>query len=280
MQANDLSVVPVERSTARALKPGFSLLEVGFLIVILAGAFGAIAWYTVSTFRRQLADAAFQSPLPDVRVAKEEAIPDSKAYKKPYDFSTDWFTYDIPVWEVVLAPYKAKPGIHYLEVGLYEGRSALWALENILTHPTARLTGVDPFLGPYKEKYFANIERSGASDKVTTITGYSQVVLRGLPLESFDIIYIDGSHSKEDVLEDAVLSWRLLKEGGTLIFDDYRWAGSLVGGTAVTPTELPKIAIDPFIQCFEKHLDVMHNSHQLIVRKRFASGKETGRSLK
>ena len=56
------------------------------------------------------------------------------------------------------------------------------------------------------------------------------MVLRRLPLESFDIIYIDGSHAVNDVLEDAVLSFRLLKPEGILIFDDYRWVGALVRG--------------------------------------------------
>ena len=58
----------------------------------------------------------------------------------------------------------------------------------------------------------------------------SQVVLRRLPLETYDIIYIDGSHATSDVLEDAVLSYRLLKPGGLLIFDDYHWAGRSIRG--------------------------------------------------
>ena len=38
--------------------------------------------------------------------------------------------------------------------------------------------------------------------------------------QKYDIIYIDGSHEARDVLEDAVLAYRLLKIGGLLIFDD------------------------------------------------------------
>jgi hypothetical protein len=33
----------------------------------------------------------------------------------------------------------------------------------------------------------------------------------------------DGSHRARDVLEDAVLSWPLLKVGGIMLFDDYLW---------------------------------------------------------
>jgi predicted O-methyltransferase YrrM len=142
-------------------------------------------------------------------------------------------------------------------------------LEHILTDPTARLVGVDPFLGPYKERYFANLEKSGAADKVTTITGYSQIELRKLPLEQpFDIIYIDGSHARGDVLEDAVLSYRLLKPGGLLIFDDYRWAGCFATGTTDAPTDLPKPAIDAFLECFGPDFEVKQNSYQIILQKR------------
>jgi SAM-dependent methyltransferase len=244
----------------------YGVIDLVLFTAVLAGIL--IGW---STFRsRQLTAAAFQSPLSEVRAAQEELIPDSVAYRRQYDFTVNWFTWNIPVWETVLAPFQGKPNVRYLEVGLYEGRSAVWMLEHVLTHPTARLTGVDVFDGPHKDRCFANIERTGAPAKATLITGYSQLVLRGLPLNSFDIIYVDGSHAKNDVLEDAVLSWRLLREGGILIFDDYRWAGSFVSGTSDSPTDFPKAAIDPFVQCFEKQFDVIHNSYQLILRKKAA----------
>ncbi|MCZ6464828.1 MAG: class I SAM-dependent methyltransferase [Proteobacteria bacterium] len=47
--------------------------------------------------------------------------------------------------------------------------------------------------------------------------------LEGL-LEAGDFIYIDGCHEAACVLLDAVLSWDLLKVGGTMIFDDYVWS--------------------------------------------------------
>lgn len=254
------------------IKPRYSLVDLVLSLTVIAAAVGLFAYYWVTAYRRQLNAAVLQSPLPEVRVAEEANIPDARAYRRQYDFTTNWFTHNIPVWEKVLAPFKGKPDVHYLEVGLYEGRSALWMLENILTHPSARLTGIDIFEGPLKERYLANIERSESSNKVQTIVAPSQVALRGLPLGSFDIIYVDGSHSKDDVLEDAVLSYRLLKEGGILIFDDYRWAGLFVSGTTDSPTDFPKAAIDPFVQCFEKHFTVIHNSYQLILRKNLAGG--------
>jgi predicted O-methyltransferase YrrM len=147
-------------------------------------------------------------------------------------------------------------------------------LENILTHPSARMTGIDIFESPIKDRFLSNVEKSGFAEKVQTIVAPSQIALRSLPLESFDIIYVDGSHSMDDVLEDAVLSYRLLKDGGTLIFDDYRWAGFLGSPNARDKQEIefPKTAIDPFVKCFEKFLTVVHNSNQLILRKNLKVG--------
>jgi predicted O-methyltransferase YrrM len=273
MQADDPLITPAKKVITKLVKPRFSLVDLALFASVLGILSAGIAWYKMMVYTNQLNAAVFQSPLPDVRVTEEKLVPDSSAYQKKYEFTVNWFTYNIPVWEKVLSPYKGKADLRYLEIGLFEGRSAIWMLENILTHPTARLTGIDVFDGPYKGRYFANIERSGSSGKVTTITGYSQLELRGVPLKHFDIIYIDGSHSKDDVMEDAVLCWRLLREGGLLIFDDYRWAGCFASGTSDAPTDFPKAAIDRFVQCFDSQLRVIHNAYQLILKKVPTEGK-------
>ena len=80
-------------------------------------------------------------------------------------------------------------------------------LNNILTHPTSTLTGIDLFPGDLKERYLANLQLSGALPiEAVTITGRSQVELRNLKPDSYDIIYIDGGHTADMVLADAVLS--------------------------------------------------------------------------
>jgi predicted O-methyltransferase YrrM len=151
-------------------------------------------------------------------------------------------------------------------------------LENILTDPTSRLTGIEIFDGELKQRFFDNLRRSRAEDRATVIIEPSQFAMRNLPLESFDIVYIDGSHATADVLEDAVLSYRLLKPGGVLIFDDYRGAGALGQGplTRDKTSDFPKAAIDRFVQCFEDSLRVMHNSYQLILKKSGKGAESTG----
>lgn len=247
----------------------FSVLDIVVAMIVI-GAFGR---YYVWQFKSQLFAVAFKNEFPAVMLADQAVIDDKDAYKKSYDFSTNWYTYNIPIWEKALEPYRGKPGVKYLEVGLFEGRSAIWMLEQILTDPTSHATGIDPFLGSYKDKYFANIEKSGASKQMTTITGFSQDELRKLPLNTYDVIYIDGSHAKDDVLEDAVLSVKLLKEGGLMILDDYQWVGGINGASIDAPDDFTKTAIDSFIRCFDKQFEVIHNGYQIILKKKPAAPK-------
>lgn len=181
-------------------------------------------------------------------------------YRQQYDFKADWFTHNVPIWRTALAPFAGKPGLRYLEVGIYEGRSCLWMLENILTAEDARVTGVDIFDGPIRKRFEDNLAKSGANSKVDLIIGASQVELRKLPIQSFDIIYIDGSHAPPDVLEDAVLASRLIKPGGVLIFDDYEWP-------RVPVEEGPKLAIDMFYQLYGNQFTTLHKGYQVLLQK-------------
>jgi len=204
-----------------------------------------------------LADSGEDRPAPDW----------TEHYSKPYDFTFDntfrGFIDAIPVWNKILHPFKGKPDIHYLEIGVNQGRSSIWVLENILTDPSARLTGIDIFPEgtDFKERYLSNLKLSGFAKKATTIEGFSQIELRKLPLNSFDIIYIDGDHRATGVLADAVLSFELLKTGGILIFDDYLWLIQL-------PEDLrPQVAIDSFFTVYRNSIEVVQRGYQVFVRK-------------
>ncbi len=182
---------------------------------------------------------------------------------EPYEFTYDWFTSAVPVWTRILAPFAGRPETHYLEVGVFEGRSAIWMLNNILTHPTSTITGIDLFPGDLRERYLANLQLSGAVEKAITITGRSQVELRNLKPDSYDIIYIDGGHTADMVLADAVLCWDLLKVGGLLIFDDYQWKREEY------PAEVrPGVSIEAFITAYRNFLELVHLDYQAIVRKK------------
>ena len=177
-------------------------------------------------------------------------------------FSNSWFRWE-DSWSKALAGLADKPNLRYLEVGVYEGRSFLWAFENILTHPSSTGVAVDLFdVEGLRNRFLKNVERAGISDRVETHAGYSNEVLRRFQNQTFDIIYIDASHTAPNVMRDAILAWDLLKNGGVLIFDDYLHTRSF-------PTELkPEVSIDAFITAFRDELRVVHRGWQVIVERR------------
>jgi tetratricopeptide (TPR) repeat protein len=137
---------------------------------------------------------------------------------RDYQFTDNWFTNNIPIWEKHLKPLAHRAGINALEIGSYQGMSTCWLLDNILTHSSAKITCVEPY---FKEQFEANVAKTGALSKVSKITSQSQDILGSLESNSYDFVYIDGNHQNNIVLQDAVLSWRLVKVGGLIIFDDY-----------------------------------------------------------
>lgn len=195
-------------------------------------------------------------------------IPDSSPnneYKKNYNFNNDWFTYNVVSWKKYLGKYTNKP-TKYLEIGSFEGRSLIWSLENTLSHPESTATVIDPFLPEafwnmtFKDRWDTNLELSGHKAKVNLIQGYSQIELRKLPLDTYDIIYIDGSHTPADCLEDLILSFRLLKVGGFLIADDYAMQS--------TKDNTPKPGIDAFWLLWHDKLEYIYTDWQIIFRKK------------
>ncbi|MFC1463695.1 MAG: class I SAM-dependent methyltransferase [Candidatus Brachytrichaceae bacterium NZ_4S206] len=168
----------------------------------------------------------------------------------------------MPNWRIWLADWIGKPEVRFLEIGSYEGRSAVWFLQNVLTHPTSTLDCVDLFMGKGSEPRFDhNIHISGRSNQVRKHKGRSEAVLLELPRSYFDVIYVDGSHRAADVLLDAVLSWRLLKCGGLMIFDDYLWEMSKPAA------QRPQIAIDLFLETYGPRLRMIHQGYQVAVQR-------------
>ncbi len=181
-----------------------------------------------------------------------------------YQFSKDWVNRGGRVrdWMSALRPYQGKAGVHALEIGSFEGLSAIWFLDNILTNDSSTITCVDIFPAGYGDVFDRNIAASGRAKRVVKKTGLSSQVLRSLKRNSYDFIYVDGCHEAACVYLDAALSWDLLKVGGTLIFDDYVWElGKPAHGR-------PKLAIDAFVESFAPFIDVHQtNNHSLILRK-------------
>lgn len=192
---------------------------------------------------------------------------------RDYQFTVDWFGQNILVWQQFLQRFTCLPDLAFLEIGSWEGRSTCWILDNILTHKSSTITCVDTFEGSIEHKklnkhflsslksiFDYNINQTGRANQVKKIVGKSQEILRQLPLDMYDFLYIDGSHLAPDVLEDALLGWRLVKVGGIIIFDDYEWP-------VEPPTYAPKLAVDAFLNVFADKIKLVYKGYQVIIEK-------------
>lgn len=178
-----------------------------------------------------------------------------------YWFTTDWFTGNIPNLLILLQQFTNQP-INVLEIGSWEGMSTTWFLESILTHQDSKITCVDPWPSGEVFMRFVYNTRHHYS-KINIKRGFSGDVLRQMhPDEQYDFIYIDGSHTSWDTLEDAILSFRLLKPNGFMIFDDYK------GGELEDTVTSPFKGINAFIECYDKHIEVLYKEYQVFIRKK------------
>jgi len=195
--------------------------------------------------------------------------------RKEYEFTQDWFSWNIPVWEANLKLIEG--GCHnVVEIGSYEGRSAVWLLENVI-EPEGSLTCIDTWQGGAEHtaeqvngsyaRFMANM--AIASEKKPDVAwdayvGTSTKCLAQLidhEVDDIDFIYIDGSHSGPDVLTDACMAFPLLRSGGFMAFDDYLW------GNGADLIERPKYAVDAFVNLFAKKIKIVSIGQQFWVQK-------------
>ena len=145
-----------------------------------------------------------------------------------------------------------------IEVGAECGGSAVYMLERFLTTKGDVLYTMDIQQHPLFE---ANIEPY--KDRVVFHLDQSVNVLTKLWLENqnpiADVVYIDGSHKTKDVLQDAVLSWNLLKAGGVMVFDDYGWGSEV--------HNMPSVAIESFLQAYQTHYFLLGKGWQVYLQK-------------
>ena len=191
-----------------------------------------------------------------------------------YQYTKDWFQWAPKVWGQLIPHLPARK--NFLEIGSFEGRSAVWTIENLM-EDGGEIVCIDTWGGGdehtpedmagAEERFHQNItlvrsnfpNRAVVSFRCTSVEGLAGLLAHK---KQFDFIYIDGSHIAKDVLTDACMAWPLLKDKGFMVFDDYMWRPS-----GFTILQRPKIAVDTFINMFEDELIVTHIGYQLIVRK-------------
>jgi len=101
---------------------------------------------------------------------------------------------------------------------------------------------------------------------LNSITCLLKIFLKKKIKHKFDIIYIDGGHDKNSVIDDAKSSFKMLKKNGILIFDDLLYEYSSVKSKGIE-SDFVIGGVLIFLSKF-KNVKILYAGHQLILRKK------------
>jgi predicted O-methyltransferase YrrM len=184
-----------------------------------------------------------------------------------------WYVDDLLALRLLLHSTEA---VKALEIGAFDGVSANLMLDLLFTNPLSEVHAIDPWLpdpatpelcSATRDQFDENCRIGGHEDRIKVYEGFSVDVLAWMIAgegywESFDFVYVDGSHLARDVLMDAALAWNLLKPGGVISFDDYEW-GDWEHDTAGTP----RAAIEAFERVFADRIELLRGNWRRTFRK-------------
>ena len=57
--------------------------------------------------------ATMDAPLPRTHLGVPPRVPGSNVFHHPYQFSQDFFSWNVGVWQAVLAPFVGQPDVHH-----------------------------------------------------------------------------------------------------------------------------------------------------------------------
>lgn len=190
--------------------------------------------------------------------------------KKIYNnkqISEKWSVNNVSYWHYLFSKFfYLKKNYQILEIGSYEGASSIFFL-NVLKK--ANIYCIDTWSNRFRYGVTKkNINYSKIEDRFDFNLQQYKKRLHKFKTNSslffnkisknllFDLIYVDGSHKYEDVLNDARNSFNHLKVGGIIIFDDFN------------KSEVQK-AILFFLNKKKNNIKVLMVYHQLVIKKIF-----------
>ena len=185
----------------------------------------------------------------------------------------DWFSaYAKPNFRKYLFPLAGQDNLHFLQLGVYTGDASVWLLDNILTGQDTLLLDVDTWYGSdeevhksisFSEVYEFYKERMKPYDNVRSARNntYNFLMSNQERNVSFDFIYVDADHTAASAFLDGELSWRLLKSGGIMAFDDYQW------GQHLHAFKSPKLGIDLFLERHAGEYELLESGLQVWIKK-------------
>ena len=155
-----------------------------------------------------------------------------------------------------------------LEIGSYEGRSAIFFLKKF---SNSNIRCIDTLSGSdeHNKSDFTKIEKNF---DLNTAQFQNSNRLHKYKMTSndffqsnnnkFDFIYVDGDHSAEQVYLDIVNSWKVLNKNGFLLLDDYMW------WYYKDLKKNPSTPINKFIANNINEISFLKIWHQVIIQKK------------
>ncbi len=183
-----------------------------------------------------------------------------------YQFPLTWFSENIPLWEQCLATLNVhradRDPLMALSVGSSDDSILFWLADKVLQQPDDQLVCMTPKISPQLQE---NLTKLPQPEKIVTEVGEQQQLLERSE-RRFDVIIIQSDRKTGDYVQSlAAQAWKALKPGGILFFKDYLWQHP------TDPGQSSKAGIDAFIASAALQLEVLHQAHQVILKKEGSS---------
>ncbi len=183
------------------------------------------------------------------------------------ELSQKWFLNNFEIFHYFF-PKDYEKNFNYLEVGSFEGLSTLNVLYN---YKNAKVFSIDLWGKPNKNSEglkvnFFDVEKRFDKNlseySFSKIKSDSVISMRQLAKQDkkFDIIYIDGSHNGEDILSDAIESFKLLALNGIIILDDIV---NINQGISKQSFE----GFNSFLRFYTKEIEILYLSKIAVLKK-------------
>ena len=205
--------------------------------------------------------------LPNYKTKKKSKEIENLIYDKfkSINYNEKWFCNNLNYLSINFKNSKNVKNI--LEIGSYEGRSAIFFIKNF---SGSNVTCVDTWTGS-DEHNSINFELIEKNFDFNTSFYQSNNILMKYKMTSneffkknhkhFDLIFIDGDHSCDQVKIDLINSWNILNNGGFLVLDDYMW------WYYKDLKKNPSTPINNFIKSNISNISKLVVWHQVIIQK-------------
>jgi len=186
-----------------------------------------------------------------------------------YKYSQRWFLGSEIRFNLVKFLDKSKEN-KILEIGCFEGLSSVFFADNFLDNPKSTLTCVDPFLtinNNDHSKFLQNNEEMNFDYNISTCKNSNRITIHKITSDNFfennnqtyNFIYIDGSHELNFIKRDMENSFNILEKNGIMWMDDYS------GGDGIQI----KNTMNTFLEKYKNQYELIHKGYQLAIKKKY-----------